>query len=158
MVDRMAPDGKKTDMRLYWMLVVAGALTRTDGSWLMHQRPLTKHHGGLWEFPGGKVEGTEFPSEALCRELKEELGVEVEKGACAPMGFAQSAPEESGTPIVILLYKISTWGGEPKALEGEAVRWMTPEQIRSLPKPPLDTVLCSQLFADRDAPDAEALR
>ncbi|MEL6238250.1 MAG: NUDIX domain-containing protein, partial [Pseudomonadota bacterium] len=38
--------------------VVAGALKRHDGLWLMHQRPLEKHHGGLWEFPGGKVEPT----------------------------------------------------------------------------------------------------
>ncbi|MEL7189935.1 MAG: NUDIX domain-containing protein, partial [Pseudomonadota bacterium] len=61
----MLPAGKKSDNLGGRMLVVAGALSRKDGCWLMHRRPAHKHHGGLWEFPGGKVEATEIPSEAL---------------------------------------------------------------------------------------------
>ncbi|MEO1019891.1 MAG: NUDIX domain-containing protein, partial [Pseudomonadota bacterium] len=60
-----------------WTPVVAGALRGKDGRWLMHRRPLGKHHGGLWEFPGGKVEPHEIPVKSLARELNEELGIEV---------------------------------------------------------------------------------
>ena len=58
--------------------VVAGALRSREEHWLMHRRPEEKAHGGLWEFPGGKVEPTEIPVEALIRELHEELGIVVE--------------------------------------------------------------------------------
>ena len=51
--------------------------TSSDGLWLMHRRPEGKQHGGLWEFPGGKVEAAEKPPEALIRELREELGITI---------------------------------------------------------------------------------
>ena len=103
------------------LLVVAGALRRGDGHWLMHRRPLAKHHGGLWEFPGGKVEKHEIPRDALCRELAEELGIEVKPEDCEPLFFAESGREAGATAIVILLYRIDDWVGEPRAVEGEAV-------------------------------------
>lgn len=77
MIDVSGDDGKNPDMKMSWIPVVAGALRGADDQWLMHQRPLEKMHGGLWEFPGGKIEATEIPSEALVRELHEELGVEI---------------------------------------------------------------------------------
>lgn len=140
--------GKKTDMNAPPMLVVAGALQRSDGFWLMHQRPLEKHHGGLWEFPGGKVELSEIPYKALFRELKEELGIEIEETTCRPLFFAQSAPEPPVPAIVILLYKIEAWRGDPASLEGGAVDWFAPDRIADLPRPPLDTQLCARLFGD----------
>ena len=57
-----------------WTCVVALALRDGKGRWLMHRRPADKHHGGLWEFPGGKVETGETPRNALVRETEEELG------------------------------------------------------------------------------------
>lgn len=134
-------------MKSQALLVVAGALKRGDGSWLMHQRPLQKHHGGLWEFPGGKVEEHEIPREALCRELAEELGVGVEPKDCEPVYFAENGQEDGAAAIVILLYRIERWTGEPAALEGEAVGWFTPDEVDALAKPPLDRRLAAQLFA-----------
>ena len=128
------------------LLVVAGALVRGDGLWLMHCRPLGKHHGGLWEFPGGKVEPYETPREALCRELHEELGIRVLPDACEELFFADSGLLGSVLPIVILLYKIERWDGVARALEGEASDWFTPSQIDSLAKPPLDEDLAIRLF------------
>ena len=58
-----------------WTCVVALALRDGKGRWLMHRRPADKHHGGLWEFPGGKVETGETPRNALVREIEEELGL-----------------------------------------------------------------------------------
>ena len=129
-----------------FILVVAGAIRRNDGRWLMHRRPLNKHHGGLWEFPGGKVEPSESPAFALRRELREELGIEIEMEASAPAAFAEERPESGRAAIVILLYTISHWTGEPVALEGEEIGWFAPAEIGGLDMPPLDRDLAAQLF------------
>ena len=146
MTKRALEDGKKSDMTGEITWVVAGALAGPDGVWLMHQRSLKKAHGGLWEFPGGKIESAEIPVEALIRELHEELGIVVEAAHCSPAGFAEERRIAGKNPIVILLYTIADWVGSPKALEGEAVAWFAPEEIADLPKPPLDEQLAGQLF------------
>ena len=130
-----------------WTLVVAGALTDGRGKWLMHQRPLHKHHGGLWEFPGGKVEVSEKPTESLVRELKEELGIKAVGTDLMPLTFAQSEADSDQKSIVILLYRIASWQGEPQALEGEGIGWFTPDEVMELDKPPLDVELAARLFA-----------
>jgi 8-oxo-dGTP diphosphatase len=132
-----------------WIAVVAGALTRADGCWLMHRRPPGKHHAGLWEFPGGKVELDEMPIESLIRELAEELGVVCNPGACAPCAFAETGAAGEPGAIVILLYTVSGWDGIPVALEGGEIGWFTPEQALVLPKPPLDVMLARDLFQIR---------
>lgn len=126
--------------------MVAGALKRADGQWLMHQRPLEKMHGGLWEFPGGKIEETEIPSEALARELSEELGIVIFPDRCVPIGFAEEAATPSRPSIVLMLYIIDSWQGDPRALEGGKVGWFTPEECLALPMPPLDRELAARLF------------
>lgn len=103
------------------MAVVAGALKRSDGRWLMHRRPEGKHHAGLWEFPGGKVETAEIPVDALVRELAEELGIRCLAEDCTPASFAETGDDDAGPLIVILLYIVAHWEGEPLALEGGAV-------------------------------------
>jgi 8-oxo-dGTP diphosphatase len=128
------------------VLVVAGALRGADGLWLMHRRPEHKHHGGLWEFPGGKVESAETPVNALIRELDEELGIVVAGTDCVPAGFAQGGVSEADKPIVILLYTIARWRGEPSALEGGAIGWFDAAGIAALAKPPLDDSLAAQLL------------
>ena len=138
--------GKKSDMTGNWMTVVAGALHRSDGLWLMHQRPAGKHHAGLWEFPGGKVEVHEMPRESLVRELEEELGISCRRSECTPVGFAEGGTASKGQALVILLYTVSVWQGEPQSLEGGAVGWFTPDEALALPKPPLDVMLAQRLF------------
>ncbi|MXO57204.1 NUDIX domain-containing protein [Altererythrobacter gangjinensis] len=128
------------------LTVVAAAFERPDGRWLMHKRPADKHHGGLWEFPGGKVESGETPVNALIREITEELGVAIDCANAVPIGFAESGSEGVIPPIVILLYRLNEWIGEPVALEGGAVGWFTPAQMARLDKPPLDCSLVDRLF------------
>ena len=114
----------------------------------MHRRPLHKHHGGLWEFPGGKVEAGETPGNALVREIGEELGVRLSCDVLEPVGFAQTGVGSSGKAIVILLYKARDWDGDPRALEqGAEIAWCTVGEIFALPRPPLDIALCHALFA-----------
>jgi len=132
-----------------WIAVVAGALQREDGRWLMHRRPLAKQHGGLWEFPGGKVEPSEMPVDSLIRELREELGITCHPAGCQPVAFAEQQRPAAGSAIVILLYTVTGWEGEPAALEGGTVGWFTPEEVFALAKPPLDVVLAQQLLQKR---------
>lgn len=130
-----------------WRCVVAIALRAGDGRWLMHKRPPEKHHGGLWEFPGGKVEPAETPVNALVREIAEELGIAVQPEHLMPCCFAQEDPQVGQRPIVILLYTCTRWDGDAAALEGGEVAWFAPEMIGELDKPPLDVELAAQLLA-----------
>ncbi len=129
-----------------WIMVVALALRQDDGRWLMHRRPPKKHHGGLWEFPGGKVEPDELPDSALEREIREELGIGLDRDRLEPVTFAHSPPHGGAPGIVILLYRSDRWTGDPRSLEGGEVAWLIPEEIEPLSKPPLDVALCRALF------------
>ncbi|HAU21406.1 MAG TPA: DNA mismatch repair protein MutT [Erythrobacter sp.] len=129
-----------------WQLVVAGALQRDDGRWLMHRRPLGKHHAGLWEFPGGKVENGENPPLSLARELKEELGIVLDTADMKRAAFAHEPANSSGKPIVILLYIVRAWEGSPIPHEGGEIDWFEPSEIAQLAKPPLDLDLAAQVF------------
>ena len=131
-----------------WLPVVALALQRQDGCWLMHRRPEGKHHAGLWEFPGGKVEPNEKPKESLVREIAEETGICVQEGDLLPAGFADGGISADGKEIVILLYKTAVYSGEPVALEGGELGWFEPEAVARLDKPPLDIALARVLFGD----------
>lgn len=123
------------------ILVVAAALIDAHGRCLMQQRPAHKQHGGLWEFPGGKVEPGESPADALVRELAEELAVVVSPAALAPLSFA------SDGAVTMLLYRCTSWRGEPRALAAEALCWDVPARLARLPMPPVDVPLIAVLRA-----------
>ncbi len=129
--------------------MVALALHDREGRWLMHRRPAHKHHGGLWEFPGGKVESGENPRQALFREIREELGLDLSGNAIVPAGFAEETAMEDRNPIVIMLYTSAWDGSQVAALEGGETGWFTPDQIAHLAKPPLDIELSERLFEKR---------
>lgn len=128
------------------LLVVAAALIDENRDVLMHRRRMKAVHGGLWEFPGGKVEPGEAPEMAMIRELAEELGVTVDTSDLCPIGFA-SGPGEDGGPLVILLYSCERWGGNPQCLDGEEIAWLAIETVPSLDMPPLDHPLAAQLVS-----------
>jgi 8-oxo-dGTP diphosphatase len=127
------------------LLVVAADLVRGDGCHLLHRRPAHKQHGGLWEFPGGKLEIGETSRAALKRELCEELGIEVDASDFAPICFAESEGGGARPAILLLLYRCWSWRGEPMALEGGAVQWFTSAQMHTLPMPPLDECLTAAI-------------
>ena len=130
-------------------------MQRGDGRWLLHRRPAHKHHGGLWEFPGGKVENAESPVNALVRELAEELGIAVNPDSLRPLGFAQSRDDGRGYDTVILLYTASNWEGEVRAREaGAAIEWVDRESLAQRPMPPLDVELVAQAFGPMRPPPA----
>lgn len=129
-----------------WLPVVAAALFDREGRVLMQKRPLDKHHGGLWEFPGGKVESDETPENALVREIAEELAIELPAETLEPAGFAQRAGEGTVPPIVILLYTVREWQGSPRPCHEAEIGWFTAPEAQELAKPPLDIALLSGLI------------
>ena len=132
-----------------YLPVVAAAIGPLNDRWLMHRRPQDKAHGGLWEFPGGKIDPGEGARAALVREIEEECGLAVDPAAMVEAGFAAHEPaaREDGRPILLLLFRCPAWSGEPVSREGGEWRWCTPAEIEGLAMPALDRILAAQLFA-----------
>ena len=125
------------DVPVIW--VVAAALFNEQDQVLVAQRPKGKALEGLWEFPGGKMEPNEGPEAALIRELKEELGIDVGIGCLAPLTFA-SFPYPK-FHLMMPLYAIRKWRGEPVGREGQAIKWVSKFELRDLEMPPADEPL-----------------
>jgi len=127
--------------------VVAVAMLDSIGRVLMQRRRTGAAHGGLWEFPGGKVEPGESPETALLREIAEELGVTLDRAALAPCTFASdpALPPAPRQPHVILLYTCRGWTGEPRALDADAIGWFDFRELQGLEMPPLDYPLAEVL-------------
>jgi 8-oxo-dGTP pyrophosphatase MutT (NUDIX family) len=117
--------------RIMKVRVVASVVER-NGTFLVCERPAHKRHGGLWEFPGGKVEPAESDFEAVERELLEELGVGV--SSVGPVVFSIADP---GSPFVIEFLPVEI-EGEPQALEHSAISWVGEKELLSLPLAPSD--------------------
>jgi 8-oxo-dGTP diphosphatase len=125
------------------LLVVACALVDPDGRVLIAQRPEGKAMAGLWEFPGGKVEAGERPEDALIRELKEELGIEVSAACLAPFVFASHAYESFH--LLMPLYLCRRWSGTVVRHEHAALAWVRPNRLADYPMPPADEPLVAWL-------------
>lgn len=127
------------------LLVVAAALVDSHGRVLAQRRSPGGAMGGLWEFPGGKIEPGETPEAALVRELHEELGIVVASDALRALTFA-SAPLGQ-RHLLLLLYLCRTWEGAPRALEATALDWRTPAALRDLEMPPAELPFIAVLEA-----------
>ncbi len=109
--------------------VVAAVVSR-DGRYLVAQRPLCKHHGGLWEFPGGKMDYHETPRDAIRRELREELGV----NSVSP-GKTVAVLSDKFIEIRFLAVDIED---EPVALEHCELRWCSLIELADIDLAPID--------------------
>ena len=125
------------------VLVAACALIDADGRVLLAERPTGKTMAGLWEFPGGKVEASERPEDALIRELKEELDIVVREACLAPLTFASHA--YPAFHLLMPLYVCRRWDGTVKPREGQRIVWVRPNRLREYPMPPADEPLVSHL-------------
>ncbi|NWG02035.1 MAG: (deoxy)nucleoside triphosphate pyrophosphohydrolase [Syntrophaceae bacterium] len=128
---KMAGTVSKVKMRT---VIVTAALIIDKGKILITQREPGDSHELLWEFPGGKVKEGEEPREALQRELKEELDVEVRVGMMFDAAFF-FYPE---FPILLLVYQCWIEKGSPKAIRCHDLRWVTLQEFETLPIPPAD--------------------
>jgi len=124
--------------------VVAAVVARGERL-LVCQRPPHKRHGGLWEFPGGKIEPGESDVDATRRELREELGVEVVDVMDEELAIA-----DPGSPFLIAFVPV-TIRGEPTCREHTALAWGTPAELIELPLAPSDRRYVERRLARGDA-------
>ncbi|MCO6408452.1 8-oxo-dGTP diphosphatase MutT [Hoeflea alexandrii] len=126
------------------LLVAACALVDADGRVLLTQRPEGKKLAGLWEFPGGKVEPGETPEAALIRELSEEIGIITREPCLAPLTFASHSYDEFH--LLMPLFVCRRFEGTARGLEGQALKWVRPRDMRDYPMPPADEPLIPYLI------------
>jgi len=100
-------------------------LIRSDGAALLAQRPETKVYAGYWEFPGGKIEPGEPVREALRREIREELGIEIERA----YPWITRVFVYPHAKVRLHFYRVYAWRGEPRAVEHQAIAWQRPDAI-----------------------------
>jgi 8-oxo-dGTP diphosphatase len=118
--------------------VVAAVIRRGD-DYLVCQRPAHKRHGGLWEFPGGKLLPGESLAAAARRELAEELGVEV-----TATGAVRHAAADPGSAFVIEFLEV-TITGTPRPTEHAQIAWMAAAALAALPLCPSDRAFVATL-------------
>jgi 8-oxo-dGTP diphosphatase len=121
------------------LLVAACALVDVDGRVLLARRPEGKKMAGLWEFPGGKLNPGETPEQALIRELKEELGIDVTAACLAPFAFASH--EYEGFHLLMPLFLCRRWKGIPKPRENQTLTWVSARRLAEYEMPPADKPL-----------------
>ena len=105
--------------------VAAGILRDAEGRILITERLCDGPFNGLWEFPGGKISDEESSSEALRRELAEELGIEV----TASQPYLNLHHEYPDRTVDLEFFLVTEWNGEPKGLESQGLRWLLPSEI-----------------------------
>ena len=121
------------------VIVAACALVNEARDVLIAKRPPGRSFAGLWEFPGGKVEQGEGPEEALIRELKEELGIEIATVDLSPLTFASHAYPDFH--LLMPVYLCARWRGILAAQEGQELLWVRPEDLVRYDRPPADEPL-----------------
>jgi len=110
--------------------VAVGVLLRPDGTVLLGNRPADKPWPGWWELPGGKLEPGESVLQALCRELKEEIDITVTE-ATPWITYVHKYPT---TTVRLAFCRVTGWTGEPRGLEGQALRWAPIDQAHEIPQ------------------------
>ncbi|WP_137818111.1 Nudix family hydrolase [Pseudomonas sp. 2FG] len=105
--------------------VAAAVIRGVDGRVLLARRPEDKHQGGLWEFPGGKVEEGESVPAALQRELAEELGIQV--STARPL--IQVQHDYADKHVLLDVWEVSAFSGEPHGAEGQPLAWVSAKQL-----------------------------
>ena len=122
-------------------LLVTAAIIEQDGRFLVTRRPDHARHGGLWEFPGGKLEGGESPAQALRRELLEELDLPVRVDAIFDVVFHRY----DWGPVLILAYRCRPEHHRIRDLQVAEHRWLLPGELLTLPFLEADRPLLERL-------------
>jgi mutator protein MutT len=134
--------------------VVAAAVIDAQGRVLIAQRPAGTHMAGAWEFPGGKLENGEERREALARELREEIGIAIS----TPRPLIRLRHTYPHKEVVLDIWVVRQYQGEPHGLEGQAVRWCTQAELETVELLPADGPIVAALrlperLEARAAPD-----
>ena len=121
--------------------VAVAIIRNAHGQVLVNQRQTDKEHAGYWEFPGGKFEQGETPSQALIRECREELGIEV-LGDAPFMELSHTYP---GKNVRLHVRVVSEFNGKVRPLEGQKLQWLTLPELNKLNLLPADLPILNAL-------------
>lgn len=121
---------------------VTAAVIWQDGQVLLAKRPASGLLGGMWEFPGGKLQDGESHLEGLKREIQEELGAEI------TVGEAVGTFKHAYTHFKVTLhaYHCLLYGSQPKALEAQEIRWVSPADLESFPMGKIDRMISRKIM------------
>jgi 8-oxo-dGTP diphosphatase len=138
--------------------VVAAAVTDVAGRVLIAQRPPGKHLAGGWEFPGGKLEPGEARVPGLARELKEELGITISN----PRPLIRVRHTYPYGEVLIDMWVVKSYSGEPRGLDGQALKWLSQENLEKVDLLPADGPIVRALrlperLTHRSTPDYEVV-
>ena len=126
-------------------IVVSAAVIEDNDAFLLTRRAETAHLGGLWEFPGGKVEHGESVEDALARELREELGCE------ATIGQALLTTKHTYEDLHVELHFFEVaLSGTPSPQLGQEMEWVPRDALRALPLPEADAALVELLTSGNE--------
>lgn len=121
--------------------VAAAALVDESGRVLLQKRHADTHQGGLWEFPGGKLEPGESVAGGLARELHEELGVDL----LEHRPLIRIIHRYADRSVLLDVHAVSGWRGEPTGREGQPLAWVERQALREYPMPAADVPVVTAL-------------
>ena len=124
--------------------VAIGIILNLQQDVLLALRHPHADQGGLWEFPGGKMEGSESSYQALCRELKEELDIQI----VAATRFTQVSHVYESYTVELHVWKVTRFSGNPKGMQGQPIRWVSRGELSAWPLPPANRQIVSRLSSD----------
>lgn len=123
--------------------VAVGVVSDPDGRVLIAQRAAHRHQGGLWEFPGGKIEAGETAFAALVRELHEEVGIRV-----IAADYWLSVPfEYPDLSVTLDVYRVLRFRGDAAGREGQPLVWVSPPELGSYAFPAANRPILAALLA-----------
>ena len=135
--ERLSPENPRAAVH-----VVAAALIDAAGRVLIAQRPMDRHMAGGWEFPGGKLEPGEDRLAGLARELQEELGISI----ATPRPLIRVRHAYPSREVLLDVWVVRRYQGEPRGLDGQALRWCTQDELAEAQLLPADGPIVKVLW------------
>ncbi|PHM46419.1 8-oxodGTP nucleoside triphosphatase [Xenorhabdus mauleonii] len=131
-------------MEKKYLRIAAGVIKNNNNEIFITQRSADSHMGGFWEFPGGKLEQGETPEQALIRELKEEVGIEVTHSELLDT-ITHDFPDRN---ITLYFFLVDEWKNDPFGREGQPYRWVLQSELIADEFPPANRSIVSLLTKD----------
>lgn len=122
--------------------VVVGIVT-LDQSILISKRHDHVHQGGLWEFPGGKIEAGETEYEALCRELLEEVDIRVQSAE----KYFNHSHQYSDKHVELCIWSVTNFEGDARGVEGQEIKWINISELDRYPFPAANQIILERLIS-----------
>ncbi len=140
----LTPDGN-TDPTSPVVHVAVAVIFGEDGQILLTQRHADSHQGGLWEFPGGKLESGESLAQALSRELREELGIEVMRHHA----LLRVEHDYGDKRVLLDVHSVTAFEGQPTPCESQPMRWVSVAELKDYAFPVANQAIVSALSEGR---------